>query len=126
MREEALNWWVQAKKDLRAAKGSFDTSNYEWCAFQSQQGVEKGLKALFIVNEKRIVLTHNIISLAKELKLPVRLIDFVKNLNADYILARYPNAANAVPADLYTKDMATMKMKYAREVLKWIEKELKL
>jgi HEPN domain-containing protein len=126
MREEAMNWWLQAKKDLRAAKDSFDTNNYEWCAFQSQQGVEKGLKALFIVNEKRIVPTHNIILLAKELKLPVKLIDFVKNLNADYVLARYPNAANAVPADLYTRDMATMKMKYAREVQRWIGKELKL
>jgi HEPN domain-containing protein len=38
----------------------------------------------------------------------------------------YPNAANAVPARIYTKKSAEMHLKCGREVIEWVKKELGL
>jgi len=40
------DWLAQAKRDLKAARDSLSSGNYEWTAFQAQQAAEKALKAL--------------------------------------------------------------------------------
>jgi len=48
MREEAINWWEQALKDLEIAKKNLDIESFYVSAFLSQQATEKALKALYI------------------------------------------------------------------------------
>ena len=45
MRKITHKWMKQAEADLKAARDSFEASNYEWSCFQSQQSGEKALKA---------------------------------------------------------------------------------
>jgi HEPN domain-containing protein len=45
MRKITQKWMKQGEADLKAARDSFEASNYEWSCFQSQQSGEKALKA---------------------------------------------------------------------------------
>lgn len=125
MREEIENWWKQADKDLKAAKRSLNSGDYEWACFQANQSAEKALKALFLKVKKAIAPTHNLLSLGKSLNLPEELMDSLKELNPEYTVARYPNAANAAPFETYTEKKAQDKINHAEKILKWIEKQLK-
>ena len=124
MREEISNWWKQAEKDLSAAKNSLISGDYEWASFQSNQAAKKGLKALYLKEKKEIFPTHNLILLAKKLKLPLEIINLLKELNPDYTMSRYPDAANAPPFENYNDKKAKEKITFAEEVLKWIRKRL--
>jgi len=124
MREEIENWWKQAEKDLSAARNSLNSGDYEWASFQSNQAAEKGLKALYLKEKKEIFPTHNLILLAKKLDLPIEIINFLKELNPDYTMSRYPDAANAPPFENYNNKKAKEKIAFAEEVLKWIKKRL--
>ncbi len=44
--EEGKRWFMQARRDIKAARDSAEAGNYEWCCFQAQQAAEKALKAL--------------------------------------------------------------------------------
>ena len=125
MREEIENWWKQAKKDLQAAKNSLKSGDYEWACFQSNQAVEKALKALFLKEKKALAPSHNLISLGRSLNLSADLIDSLKELNPEYTLARYPDAANAAPFETYTEKKAREKIAHAEKILKWTERRLK-
>lgn len=124
MREEISNWLKQSEKDLNAAKNSLKSGDYEWASFQSNQSAEKVLKALYLKEKKEIFQTHNLISIAKRLNLPTDIIKHLKELNPDYTLARYPDAANAAPFENYSEEIAKDKINSAEEVLKWIKKQL--
>ncbi len=125
MREEIENWWKQSKKDLIAAKNSLNSKDYEWACFQSNQSVEKALKALFLKKKRAIAPTHNLVSLGKSLNLPEELLNLLKELNAEYTISRYPDAANAAPYETHTEKNAKEKINYAEKILKWIENQLR-
>ncbi|MGC9309926.1 MAG: HEPN domain-containing protein [Candidatus Nanoarchaeia archaeon] len=88
MREETINWRKQA---------------------------EKYLKVLFLETKKAIAPRHNLISLGRVLELPEDLLNSIKTLNSEYILARYPNAA---PYEIYSKEKADLIIKHAEKILK--------
>jgi HEPN domain-containing protein len=44
--KESLRWFKQAEKDLKAAKNSLQSADYEWACFQAQQAAEKALKSI--------------------------------------------------------------------------------
>jgi len=125
MREEIENWWKQATKDLIAAKNSFNSGNYEWASFQANQVAEKALKALFLYKKKASVPTHNLLTLGKALNAK-KIEDSLRELNPDYTIARYPDAANAPPYEIYDKEKAKEKLKHAEKILEWTRKQLKL
>ena len=124
MREEIENWWKQAEKDLTAAKNSLNSGDYEWASFESNQAAEKALKALFLSKKKAIAPSHNLISLGESLELPEDLMDSLKELNPEYTLSRYPDAANAAPYEIYSEKKAEEKISHAEKVIKWIKKQL--
>ncbi|MBI5804259.1 HEPN domain-containing protein [Candidatus Pacearchaeota archaeon] len=124
MREEVSNWFKQAKKDLSAARNSLNSGDYEWASFQANQSAEKALKALYLIEKKGIVPSHNLVSLGKMLSVPENLMNLLKDLNPEYTLARYPDAANAVPFEIYTEEKAKSRIINAEEVLRWVEKRL--
>jgi HEPN domain-containing protein len=126
MREEVLNWWKQAKKDLRAAKNSLRSGDYEWASFQAHQAVEKALKSLFLRKRRTLPLTHDLITIGKKLGMGKELMKSLKHLNPEYVVSRYPNAANAVPYELYDEERAKENVRHAEKVIKWIERCLNL
>lgn len=126
MRTQILMWIKQAKKDLKAAKDSEKSQNYEWACFQVQQAIEKTLKAFFIFRKKALPEpTHSLIFLAKQLAVPSKFYSFLKDLTRDFITTRYPSASSEVPYELYDKEKAKERINKAEEILKWITSQMK-
>lgn len=40
------DWMRQARRDLRHARNSLESEDYEWACFAAQQAAEKAVKAL--------------------------------------------------------------------------------
>jgi len=120
MTEEYKIWMERAEKDLVAAKKSFDFDEYEWACFQVQQAVEKALKAMIIKKEKKLVKTHDLIFLAKEVKMPENLKNYCKEISLAYSYTRYPDA----PKIEDIQDRVLDYIKQGGEILTWAKKNL--
>lgn len=125
MRPEVENWWKQAKKDLVAARNSLKMKDYEWACFQAQQAAEKGLKALFLVRKRVYPISHDLVKIGRELGADEDILRSLRVLSPEYTVARYPNAANAAPYEIYDEEKAKDRIKHAEIVLEWIEKLLR-
>jgi len=86
--------------------------------------VEKGLKSLYLKKFEEIKKIHNLVILAKDLKLPKKLIDKCDELNPIYIEARYPDASGDLPHKKYTQDKSQEDIKAAEGILKWLRKKI--
>ena len=64
--------------------------------------------------------------LAEKLNAPEDIYEAAAELSPDYTITRYPDAANAVPAKLYTRKSAGIHLKCGEEVIEWVRKELGL
>jgi HEPN domain-containing protein len=98
-------------------------------AFWSHQVAEKALKALLIAYGK-FVRGRNLVELGEvvrdELGIDVSEInDILKELTIHYTVARYPNAANAIPSEIYTEAKARELVNMARRVLEWVKQYLR-
>ncbi|MDK6028925.1 HEPN domain-containing protein [Ignisphaera sp. 4213-co] len=128
MRREAFMWLKQAESDLKKALNDLVTGDWDSAAFWSQQAAEKALKAL-LLEHGLVYRGHELLEIAnlieKELNINV---DEVRNLLRDltihYVISRYPNAANGIPAELYTKDIAESLVEKARRVVEWVKQYL--
>lgn len=126
MRPETRLWLEQALKDEDSAKKNFKMEEYHLVLFLCQQAVEKGLKAVFIEKKNQTSgNTHSLIYLAAEVGLPQKLFSFLRGLTPAFVNTRYPDAAYGLPYTLYDKPMAEDALRNTREVLKWIESQIK-
>ncbi len=126
MRQEIMNWWEQANADLLVAKDNLQKHPYV-TAFFSQQAVEKGLKALYLLKfQKSAPKTHDLTALCDNLKVPERLRIIAENLTPSYTFSRYPDVAKTIPAKFYSVEHASTLLTKATEALQWIRKELSL
>lgn len=125
MREEVKNWLKQAQEDLKSAVAVYDIGRYYVAAFLSQQAVEKGLKALYIYKKKENIVTHNLIELARKVGFPKDKFHILKEINPDYVVTRYIDAANGLPADIYDEAITKEHINYAKEAMEWISEQLK-
>ncbi|HIE41230.1 MAG TPA: HEPN domain-containing protein [Candidatus Aenigmarchaeota archaeon] len=126
MREEVINWFKQAEKDLEAAEKNLKIKEFYIVAFLSQQAVEKALKALYIHKLKESPgTTHSLVFLGSKVKIPKSYYTILRKLNPDFVIARYPDAAFTIPYKLYDKEIASEKLKLAKEIIKWVRKQLK-
>jgi len=129
VREEALLWFKQGEHDLRKAYNDLITQDWDSAAFWSQQAAEKVLKAL-LLNAGITFRGHNLLEIAevieKELRLDVKeLMNDLRELTTHYIISRYPNAANALPYQLYTYDKAKDLVERDRRVVEWVRQYLR-
>lgn len=125
MRKEILNWWNQAKRDLGTAEYNLVGKRYEATIFFCHQAVEKALKALIMLKESKAeVASHSLIFLAKEAKLPEKFHSFLRELSPQYILTRYPDAAEEAPYELFDFERAAKMLKNSQEVIAWIRKQI--
>ena len=123
MKEEIENWWKQAKRDLKSANNSLKSGDFYIASFLSQQAIEKGLKALYLKEKNHIKKIHNIVILAKELNLPINLIEDCDKINPVYIDTRYPHARE-LPFKGYRKERSKDDIMAAKRVLKWLKKKI--
>ena len=122
MRKEVERLLLQARRDIENARKNIGIRAYEVAAFLSHQGVEKYLKAAWIQTKRtRPPTTHYLKQLGEGLRIPKRLMRHLLYLNPDYTVARYPDAANGVPYELYDEATARAKVSAAGEVARWAE-----
>lgn len=91
---EAQRWMMQAEKDLRSARNSLASEDFEWACFQAQQSAEKALKVVLYGRGKRRIITHSVFELLREIDDP-SLLSFrrdAKSLDSVYISTRYPDS----------------------------------
>jgi HEPN domain-containing protein len=126
MRREASRLWEQSLYDLDTAEKLLRIETYYASVFFSEQAAEKALKALHIERKRRMEFTHDLIELAEALEAPPSIVEAAVELGPDYVISRYPNAANAVPARLYNAESAQRHLGYAQGVIGWVKRELGL
>lgn len=119
MREEIENWWKQSEKDLKAAKNSLNSGDYEWACFQTQQAVEKALKAVYIKKYKRLLKIHDLVLLARKINAPKEIIVLCSKINPSYTDTRYPDLSKS-----YTEEDAKEILNFSEEILEWIKNNL--
>ncbi|MFH1751504.1 MAG: HEPN domain-containing protein [archaeon] len=124
MREQASNWLKQAEYDLDVAQANLEIKKYYVAAFYSQQCAEKALKALGMVKLRENFSGHNLVKLAKTLKLPSDILSALIDLNPDFIVSRYPDAANGIPAQMYDLKKSKRKVLFAEKVFKWVQSRI--
>jgi len=124
MKEEVKRWWELAERDFKSAQNNFNNADYYVASLFCQQSVEKGLKAFYLKKFKEIKKIHNLLILAKDLKLPKGLIDKCDKLNPIYIETRYPGASGDLPHKKYTRDKSQEDIKNAEDILKWLKKKI--
>jgi len=126
MRREAQDCLRQAEEDLITAEVNIKVERFYASVFFSQQCAEKALKAGCIEKMKVFPQEHNLIELAKMLNAPENVMKAARELNPEYLITRYIDAANGVPADMYDRDSAQLHLNCAKEVLSWIKRLLNI
>ena len=108
MREEVRRLWLQALEDLRTSEVLLRTGRYYASVFFAEQAAEKVLEALYIHLKRELPpRTHNLVELLKALGIDREdLVDAAMDLTPEYVVTRYPDAANGVPAYLYNERIA--------------------
>jgi HEPN domain-containing protein len=123
VRIEAQRLIKQAERDLENARKNIGVGAYEVAAFLAEQSVEKYLKATWtVVKREAAPRTHSLTELGDGLGVPAERRRHLVNLNADYTTARYPDAANGVPFEVYDRETAEAKVASAEEVLAWLRR----
>lgn len=117
--DEFKIWFKKAKKDLKAARHSLASGDYDWASFQAHQSVEKALKSIYIKKTKQLIKIHDLSQLAKKINAPRDIVILCNEINPVYIDTRYPD----IPKE-YNKKDAKLLINKAEEVLRWIGKNL--
>jgi HEPN domain-containing protein len=124
MRPEVRRLLRQPDRDLENAQRIISIQAYEVAALV-QQAVEKYLKAAWVVIKKEpSPHTHSLTELGDGLDAPPQLRRHLADLTPDYTVSRYPDAANAVPYELYDEDTAQVKLRNAQEVVAWLRQRI--
>lgn len=121
MRIEVERLIKQAERDLENARKTLAAEAYELASFVCHQAVEKYLKAAWMVVKKEPApRTHSLTELADGLGVPAELRPSFAYLNPDYTTARYPDAANGVPYEVYDRATAESKIGAVDQVFPWL------
>ncbi|MEM1637247.1 MAG: HEPN domain-containing protein [Pyrobaculum sp.] len=120
---------MQAERDLQKAENGLVIKDWDGVAFWSQQVAEKALKAL-LLRWGQLARTHNLLELgaliSKEVGIDVgEVLSDLRELTIHYTVSRYPNAANAVPYELYDEAKARELVERARRVLACVRRNLR-
>ena len=129
MIEEAKKWLEQAKADYSTAQKLLEVKSYYASIFFCHQTSEKGLKSIILDKTKNplneAMSTHSLIFLGKQAKVPEKILDSLKLISPHYVISRYPIPGQEVPAKLYTESQSKDILEKTKEIILWIEKQLK-
>ena len=124
MHPAARPWFDKASEDRKNASVLFEAGRFAGAVFFAHQTAEKSLKAVLVGVERTKVHTHDIRSLAARLGVPKEIMECVSELNPDYTVSRYPDAANGDPTEAYTERMTREHLDCADKVLEWARSKL--
>lgn len=126
MRIEVQRMIKQAERDLVNARKNIGIEAYEVAAFLSEQGVEKLLKAYWmLVQSDAAPFTYSLTELGDALGVPKALRKHLVSLTGDYTMARYPDAANGVPYEVYDRETAETKVASAEAIVTWLRQQIR-
>jgi HEPN domain-containing protein len=118
-------WTQQAAHDLDAARSNREHGFYDTCIVLCQQSAEKYLKALWAHRHTATPpRTHELAQLARSLSAPADIMPAATALSAEYLAARYPDVAQAVPYTRYTEANADQYVGFAEKVQQWVLSQL--
>jgi HEPN domain-containing protein len=126
--DQQLEWWTkQAANDLEKARVLRQNGFHDGCALMCQQSAEKYLKALFMkVQNQTPPKTHRCDHLASVLGAPADVLDAAREVEADYMESRYPDAASGVPYERFNDTISAKRLQASEEVQRWIQQQLGL
>ena len=125
MRPEVERLLRQADRDIGNAGKNLTIEAYEVSAFLAQQAVEKYLKGMWVLLKREPAPhTHSLTELGDGVGVPPELRRHLADLTPDYTVSRYPNAANAVPYELYDDTTARTKVQNAEAVITWLRSKI--
>src|SRR5262245_43895677 len=125
MRREVDRLLRQAERDLDNARKNIAIEAYEVSAFLAEQAVEKYLKGLWVlVKSEPAPHTHSLTELGDGIGVPADMRRHLADLAPDYTVSRYPDAANAVPYELYDQETAQEKVRAAEQVIEWLRNRI--
>lgn len=125
MRQDAERWLLQARRDLENARKNITIGAYEVAAFLAHQAAEEYLKAASLETKRmRPPATHTLMELGEGIGAPPPILAKLRFLNPDYTVARYPDAANGVPYQVYDQPTAEAKVQAATEIAEWTEPQI--
>ena len=126
MRKEAELWIKDPDYDLATAEDLREKKRFNYAVFLARQSMEKLLKAAhLIIIQERIPREHNLAELAKSCfdDIPI---DVIKDLilNPHYTITRHVDSSLGIPSDIYDEQSAKEAIEKAKEIRKWIKKNL--
>ena len=125
MRPEIQRLLRQADRDLDNAGKNVTIQAYEVAAFLAQQAVEKYLKGAWVLAKREPAPhTHALTELGDGLGVPADLRRHLADLTPDYTVSRCPDAANAVPYELYDEATARTKLQNAEAAITWLRRKI--
>jgi HEPN domain-containing protein len=121
VREEARRWIAQGRAELAMARSLVASGGFSGAAFHCHQAAEMVLKGLWI-HRKRSASPrfHDLVQLGAELDAPDSVRGALRRLNPEYVISRYPDAANGVPAENYDRARAQELVALAEQVEAWV------
>jgi HEPN domain-containing protein len=126
MRREIERLLKQADRDVQNARKNLVIEAYEVAAFLAQQAVEKYLKGTWVLSRKEPAPhTHSLTELGDGLGVTPELRRHLADLTSDYTVSRYPDAANAIPYELYDEATAQTKVENAEAVIAWLRRKIR-
>lgn len=128
VREEVLNWFEEAKADLKHSMSSVGIGDYNWACFAAHQAAEKALKSLILHVLGEYPRGHDLVKLYSMVKdlvtLNINLTSLV-TLSTYYTQARYPNAGVERPSREITREQAEEALKTAGKIIDEVSKAIK-
>jgi len=121
MRAEARRWIEQGRAELVMARSLAESGGFSGAAFHSHQAAEMSMKGLWIhLKRSAAPRFHDLVELGTELGAPENVLAALRRLNPEYVVSRYPDAANGVPAHNYDRARALELIGLAEEVERWV------
>lgn len=103
------------------ARSLLASGGYSGTAFHCHQAAEMLLKGLWIHRKRSAPPRfHDLVQLGADLEVPDDVIAALRRLNPEYVIARYPDAANGVPAQNYDRARAEELVVLAARVESWV------
>jgi HEPN domain-containing protein len=117
---EYKNWIKKAEEDLDTAIYNLKGDKIEAGLFFLQQSAEKALKAVYIKKFKKLLKTHDLVRLSREVKAPENIEEICKELTRVYQYTRYPDAK--IDSEVTAEEIEKFKQG-VEEIIKWIKKQ---
>jgi HEPN domain-containing protein len=121
VRKEAEYNWAQARADLATAVTLRDAGVYYASAFFAQQAAEKALRSASLDSLHRNPKGHNLVHIADSLNAPLEVMNASAELNPAFLNTRSPEAANAIPFQLYDHAAAARHLRAAQIIVDWVK-----